>query len=314
MEETNRKFKVAVLGVGGVGGYFGGKLAAYHQNSNDVDIIFIARGANANAIKENGLKLITGEGETIVHPALVSDNASEIGQVDLLICCTKSYSLEESLQKYKSCIHYDTIILPLLNGVDSRERIIQIIPNANVLEGCVYVVSRLTKPGVITKTGNINALYFGSTHSERSQLETIEKILKVDGINAQLDDNIEQTVWEKFFFISTMATITSYANKTIGAVLADEENKQVVIKLLNELKQVTDTKGIRLPDNIVDLTFSKMQSFPYEATSSMHSDFQNGNKTELDSLTGYVVMLSQQVNVPTPVYKSVYEELKKKSR
>jgi len=314
MEEMNSKFKVAILGIGGVGGYFGGKLAAYHQNSNDVDIIFIARGANANAIKENGLKLITDEGETIVHPALVSDDAAAIGKANLLICCTKSYSLEESLQKYKWCIHHDTIILPLLNGVDSRERILKIIPNANVLEGCVYVVSRLTKPGVITKTGNINALYFGSAHHERSQLETIEKILKVNGINAQLDDNTEQTVWEKFFFISTMATITSYANKTIGAVLADEENKQVVIKLLNELKQVTDAKGIRLPGNIVNLTFSKMQSFPYEATSSMHSDFQNGNKTELYSLTGYVVMLGQQLTVPTPVYQSVYEELKKKSR
>lgn len=309
-----KKFKVAILGIGGVGGYFGGKLAGFYQGSSEVEIIFIARGANAKAIKENGLKLVTGKGEATVHPSLVTDDASAIGAVDLLVCCTKAYSLEDGISAYRQCINSNTVILPLLNGVDSSERILKILPEANVCEGCVYVVSRLTAPGVITKTGKINSLYFGSTDIEKSKLEKIEQVLKAGSVNVILDDNILQTIWEKFFFISAMATITSFADKSIGAVLDDEKTKDLVIHLLNELNGVTDAKGINIPEDIVNLTLQKMQSFPYEATSSMHSDFKAGGRTEVDALTGYVVSQGKQLNIPTPVYQMVYEELKKRNK
>lgn len=309
-----KKFKIAVLGIGGVGGYFGGKLAGFYAGSNEVEIIFIARGANARAIKEVGLKIIAPEGVTTVHPDLVTDDPAAIGVADLLICCTKAFDVEAGLLKYKNCIAEKTLVLPLLNGVDSRERIIKILPGANVCQGCVYVVSRLTEPGVITKTGKLNSLYFGSSVIDKSILQKIEQVLKVDNINATLDDQIEKTMWEKFFFISPMATITSYIDKTIGAILADEKSRDLLLHLLSELKDVTEAKAIELPTGIIDLTLQKMESFPYEATSSMHDDFKHGNKTELDSLTGYVVMQGKQLRVPTPVYNNAYEVLNAKNK
>ena len=304
------KFRIGILGIGGVGGYFGGRLAGYYGPENDVQIIFIARGENNTSIRENGLQIICPDGQQTVYPALISEDAKEIGLLHLLICCTKTYQLENALLNIQSCISGDTILLPLLNGVDSTERIKKQFPQNEVWEGCVYVVSRLEQPGIIRKSGALSALYFGSPTASQEMLAKVEALLKVDGINTQLVSNISQTVWEKFLFISTMATLTSYLDKCIGPILADEMDTGLLEQLLQELYHVTKAKGIALPENIIQQTLEKMASFPYEATSSMHSDYQKGAQTEVDALTGYVVQLGKNLNVPTPAYEMIYEKLK----
>lgn len=197
----------------------------------------------------------------------------------------------------------------MLNGVDSTERVKQMFPENDVWEGCVYVVSRLEQPRVIKKSGTVNALYFGSPAASIDVLKKVESILNVDGVNAWLSSNILQTVWEKFLFISTMATLTSYLEKTIGQILSNAEHTLSLVSLLHELHAVTAAKGVSLPDNIIQQTLDKMASFPYEATSSMHSDYRKGTKTEVESLTGYVVQSGKALNVPTPTYEMMYEKL-----
>jgi len=157
-----KKTKIAVLGIGAVGGYFGGQLAEKYFNSEEIEIVFIARERSVKIIKEKGLKIITPQQEKTVFPYLISNNPKEIGQVDYLICCVKSYNLVESIAELKECIHSQTIILPLLNGVDAKNIIHSILPTATVWDGCVYIISRLTEPGVITEGGKIHSLHFGS--------------------------------------------------------------------------------------------------------------------------------------------------------
>ncbi len=306
------KFKVAVLGIGGVGGYFGGKLAAHYSNSNDVEIIFIANGDSEKAIRSVGLKLITSQGEQIIHPAIVTSQPVELKSVDLIICCIKSYDLKESVASLKPCVNDKTIILPLLNGIDAAERIKRILPHAEVWEGCVYIISRLIAPGVVKESGNINRLYFGSKQGTKENLQLVETLFTSAGINAHVSSNILQTLWEKFLFISPLATLTSYFDLCIGDVVSDQSHRELLLNLLAEIKNLAGAKGINLSENIIQKTLDRISSLPYESTSSMHSDFQKRGKTEVNSLTAYVVELGRVLNIATPYYQKMLLGLNEK--
>ncbi len=306
-----KKTKIAILGIGAVGGYFGGLLAEKYLISEDVEIIFIARERTIKIIKDKGLKIITPQEEKIIFPHLVANDPAEIGQIDYLICCVKSYDLAESLIPLKNCIHSQTILLPLLNGVDAKEIIYSVLPKANVWEGCVYIISRLIEPGIIYEGGKIHSLYFGSLQSDE-KLNKFDSILLAAGIDSHLSENITLTVWEKFIFISVVASLTSYLNMPIGPILENENHKQLALKLLAEIKAVAQAKNIILPNTIIEKTLATMERMPYETTSSMHSDFKKGGKTEYRSLSEYVVKLGKELNVKTPEYEKILAVLKSK--
>jgi 2-dehydropantoate 2-reductase len=301
--------RIGVLGLGGVGGYFGGLLAKEYAKAKTVEIIFIARGETQKNIKESGLKITTDEGETTIYPDLVSDNPEVIGTLDYLICATKTYDIETSFESYRKCITKNTVILPLYNGVDATERISKIFPENIVLQGCVYIVSMIVKPGIIKKIGPYEKLFFGSKSTPDSKAARLQSIFEKAKIESYLVDNIEETVWEKFIFISALASATSYLNQNIGQILSNPENKQIYVSLLHEIALVASAKGLKMPDNIVEQTITKLEKSPQEATSSMHRDFMAHHKTELASLTEYVVKEGIKYSVPTPIYQMVLSRL-----
>ncbi len=301
--------RIAILGIGGIGGFIGGKLAAYYRNSKDVEIIFIARGESKRVIEENGLKLSGPWGEITAYPSIIESHPEEAGILDVIICCIKSYDLETSLHPFKNCITDGTIILPLLNGVDAAERITNIFPRAKVWKGCIYIVSRLIAPGTVKDSGNFRSLYFGSEQETITKLIEIEDVFKLAGIEAHLSKDINQIVWEKYIFISPLATITSYLDLSIGNILNNEQNKRLLLSLLAELKALAEGKQIKLADNIIEKTLDKISSLPFDATSSMHTDFKKGNKTEVASLTGFVIKEAKELNIPTPVYAQMFAKL-----
>lgn len=304
------KTRIGILGLGGVGGYFGGYLADKYFQSDKIEIIFITRPATKKIIMERGLKLITPQTEKIIFPDLVTSDPDTIGNLDYLICSIKSYDLEESLIPLKNCITENTIILPLLNGVDSKERINKIYPLTETLEGCVYIVSRQIETGVIKETGNIHTLYFGSNTVKLDKLKELEKIFLDANIECFLSSNIEQTIWEKYLFISSIASLTSYLNLTIGQILSNEIHRQTLIELINELKLIADAKRIQFSESIIEKTIAKMEKLPFETTSSMHSDFQKGSRTEFRSLTEYVAILGDKLNISTPLFDKIVSEFK----
>ena len=303
-ENNNRNFRIS-----GVGGYFGGLLAKAYFDSDAIEIIFIARGETQKAIAQNGLKIISDESEMTVFPNLVSNNPEEIGKLDYLICATKTYDIETSFESIKNCISPYTIILPLYNGVDATERIQILFPENIVLQGCAYIVSMIVSPGVIRKLGYFEKLVFGAKTAPISKLNALQALLKNAGIESYLAESIEEAVWEKFIFISALASATSYLNQNIGAILNNQSNKEVYVSLLNEITSVAFAKGLAMPNDIVAQTIVKLEKSPQDATSSMHRDLLAGRNTEVASLTGYVVKEGLKYGVSTPTYQMILDKL-----
>jgi len=297
--------RIGILGIGGVGGYFGGLLAKAYYKSDEIEVIFIARGETQKAIAESGLKIITDDSETVVYPKLVSNNPEEIGVLDYLICATKTYDIEESLLSLQQCISKETVILPLYNGVDAPERIQKMFPENDILQGCVYIISMIFSPGTIRKIGFYEKLFFGSKTASVSKLNELQSIFEKAKIESYLVENIEETVWEKFIFISALASVTSYLNLNIGQILSNPDAKAVYVELLKEIELVAKAKGLQLPDDIVNQTIIKLEKSPKEATSSMHRDYLAGNKIEATSLTKFVVEEGLKYGVKTPLYEKI---------
>jgi 2-dehydropantoate 2-reductase len=302
--------KILIAGIGGVGGYFGGLLAKEFQDSKTVAVNFLARGEHLRVIQQNGLTIIKGDEEIVAHPANATDRAKDLGEMDYVMVCTKSYDLDDVILQLSPCINKDTIIIPLLNGVDNRQRIETLLPENVVCDGCVYIVSRLAQPGVIQHSGKLEDLYFGLNGVENERLLHLAKLFAQAGIHTTLTKDILVTLWEKFIFLAPIATATSYYNKSIGVLWANEESWKTIEALVDEAIQLASLKNIELANDIAERTLHKIESLPFENTTSMHNDFKSGKgKTEIESLTGYVVKEGFQLGVVFPVFERLYNVL-----
>lgn len=308
------KIKIALLGLGGVGGFYGGKLAKHYGNSSDVSIYFIARGEHLEAIKKHGIHVISPEDNFTAKPDLATDNPAEIGVVDYVILSTKSYDLASSIALIRPCIDDKTVILPLLNGGDITERIREILPENVVWSGCSYIVSRRTEPGVIRSTGDYAKLIFGYDKEENEQLRSFEKLLKDAEIDAYLSPNIRESIWKKFYFISVSASLTSYFDVSFNELVDTDERLNMTVGMAEEFLKVAKAEGIDLGENAVEQVISRSENLPKDTTTSMHSDFQAGNRTEVETLTGVVVHLADKHRIGVPLYETVYAKLKNKQK
>ena len=287
-------------------------MAARFENSGTVEVVLAARGENEKAIKSGGLKIITTEGEQIVNPKLIS--AEEIGDADLLLLCTKEYDLEETISSLKDFIGEKTVILPLLNGVDTAGRIARLLPDAEIWQGCIYIASRLIEPGVVQESGNICLIYFGDGKAKSEKSKFVETTFRQAGIDAHFAEDILAKIWEKFVFISALAASTSYFNATIRGVFDNQEYKNLFDELLAEIKRVAAAGKIGISEQAIKEKIDKLPELPPEVTSSMHTDFSSGKRAELQSLVGYVVERAKKLNVPTPAYNRIYGELAKRQK
>ncbi|MEX0291563.1 MAG: ketopantoate reductase family protein [Flavobacteriaceae bacterium] len=306
----NTKQKILIVGIGGVGGYFGGLLSKAYEQDDTIDIYFLARGAHLKSIQQHGLKVIRGTQEFTTRPQLTTDNPSQIGVVDFLMLCTKTYDLEAAIKSLSPCIDKTTVILPLLNGVDSTPRLKAIFPDNEVLSGCVYIISRIKAPGVVENFGNIQTLYFGTDQEHPDKYISFVELLKNANINTSYTEQIQKVIWEKFIFISATATATSYLDCTTGEILKDESKRTALIALIKEVAQVARSKKIDIADSIEEETLKKLERLPFETTSSMQRDFRQQRRTEVESLTGMVVKEGLLRKSPTPTYQKMLEELK----
>lgn len=304
------KIKIAVLGLGGVGGFYGGKLAKRFEDSSNVGVYFIARGAHLDAIRENGIRVISDGDDFTAKPSLATDNPAEIGIMDYIILTTKSYDLTDSIEFIKPCIGDKTVLLPLLNGGDITERIRRIVPKNTVWSGCSYIVSRKVEPGVIKSSGSYTKLVFGYDQGTNEQTKLFEKLLKEADIDVFLSPNIRESIWRKFFFISVSASLTSYFNVGFNELVDTQERLNTTVGMAEEFLKVAKAEGITLDENAAEEVVARSEVLPAGATTSMHSDFQAGNRTELETLTGVVVQLAQKHRIRVPIYETVYNKLK----
>lgn len=302
------KLRIAFSGIGGVGGYYGGILAARYQGTDRADLFFIARGENLRVIRNEGLRVKTGIRTLKAVPALATDRPEEIGPVDYLFCCTKSYDLEENIAQLEPVIGPKTVIIPLQNGLGITERIREMLPGQRVWKGCVYIGARLKEPGYVEKFSAKERIFFGNDgKGDEERQEELLKLFLHARLNAFNPEDMNMRIWKKFFVVSTTATLTSFFDQPIDVILAN--HLDMFIALGSELKEVAAAKGIRLPEDVVFSTIEMQKMLPAGSTTSMHVDFQQGKRTELETLTGEVIRMADELGVQVPTFRFMYNGL-----
>ena len=302
--------RIGIIGIGGVGGYYGGKLALKYTGRSKHEVLFYARGAHLEAIRRDGLRLVTVDGEYLVRPAQATDNPAEMGPLDLAIFCTKSYGLEDAARAVAGNLSDDSVVLPLLNGVDITERLRAVLPRGAVLYGGVFISSAIQGPGVVKQVGGTGQLFFGP--ADPADVETyrpIETLLRDAGIKAELSADALLPLWTKYIFIGPMAGVTSLTGKAFGEVLGDPADRALVEGMMKEIEAVARKKGVRLPPDIVETSLGKAAAFAPTTKTSMQLDYERGNRTELDIFTAYMVKAGKELGIPVPLHKKVYVEL-----
>ncbi len=294
--------RIVVAGIGGVGGYIGAHLCQL-----DDEVTFLARGEHALEMKAHGLKVKEDEGEFIAWPDNVMTAEALEGEIDLLLLCVKSYDMETVLTELSDNITPSTIIVPFANGVEHKEKIDALV-NAKVLHGAVYILAHREADGVIVKKGKVFAALFGAEGFAK-ETALVSSLFEKAGLRHKTPENIEEAIWKKYLFISAFAALTSYFDTSMRKVY--ELHKKWAETLLKEIADVAEAKGVHIQDE-VEKALKTASSLPEDASSSMHLDFQNGSRTELETLCGYVVREGERLRVSTPMMAKVYGVLKLK--
>jgi 2-dehydropantoate 2-reductase len=297
--------KIAVMGTGGVGGLFGGKLARAGE-----DVTFIARGEHLNAVRARGLRIKSQqEGEFVVSSA-ATDRPKDVGPVDLVLFCVKSYDTEAAAEAIRPMVSRNTAVLSLQNGVDNEEKIAGIIGPGHTLGGVAYVFASIESPGVITY-GHGGRIVFGELdgqESERTQ-DLLQSFSKV-GIAAERSTNIRRVLWEKYLFITALSGMTALTRCPIGVIRLLPETRTMHRRLLEELADLAKASGVELSPDVVEQSVSVADNLPATSYSSLHYDLMHGRRLELDALQGYAVRLGKRLRVSTPTLFAVYAALK----
>lgn len=294
--------RIVVAGIGGVGGYIGAHLCRLED-----EVVFLARGEHAETIKEKGLLIKADEGEFVAHPDNVVSAQELEGKIDLLLLCVKSYDIETILAQLANNITASTIIITFANGVEHKEKIDSLV-DAKVLQGAVYILAHKEADGVIVKKGKVFAALFGAREYP-AETAAVAALFEKAGLRYKTPEKIEEAIWKKYLFISAFAALTSYFDTSMRKVY--ELHKNWAETLLREIADIAEAKGIHIQDE-VEKALKTASSLPEDASTSMHLDFQNGSKTELETLCGYVVREGQKLRRPTPMMAKIYEVLKQK--
>ena len=303
------KTKIVIVGTGGVGGFIGGKLASYYLGSPFVEVDFLSRGEALKRIIRSGLQVDAQQGSFTAFPNMATNRAESIGEADFLLLCTKAYDVDQVIEQIRPMVGPRTVILPFLNGVDSTEKLRRAWPDRAVWDGCVYIVAYMVEPGHIVERTNGYRYFFGSRDDKDARLSELERLFSDASIQATHQADIERRVWDKLAFISTVATATSYTDKTYGEVLSDALMRADFDGLLSEFCAVAQARGVQLSEGIGQKIVAQMERIPADTTTSMQRDFRAGRPTELESLTGYVVREAHRLGVATPIYDRMYAAL-----
>ena len=303
---------VCVYGIGGVGGYFGGRIAHEVSKGNRaMQVYFIGRGEHLKAIQQHGLNLITDKEEFLCFPNIATDNIRHIPTPDLYLLCVKGYDLDNAVASIIKNISADTIILPLLNGVDIYERIRTSLQKGIVSPACVYVSSSIEKPGTIRQRGPEGHIVFGKDPKLPGyNYEYFLEFLNEMGISNTWHDNPHPAIWEKYIFITAFSLVTAYSGKTIGGVLANDKLRSMTENIMKEVVLVGKGKNIDFEQDVVGKTLQKADNFPYETKTSFQRDYEKGKtRDERDILGGTLIRLAKEHNISIPTITEVYGEL-----
>ncbi len=303
---------IGIIGIGGVGGYFGGKIAKSLENNNEYNVYFIARGKHLHKIRENGLLLKTNSADEIIcRPELATDDIDKLPMLDYCFICVKQYDLNNVLLQLKNKVDDNTKIIPLLNGVDIYTRIRSIIKNGIVFPSCVYVGTHIESPGVVCQSGGSCTIIFGKDPKNRdAECDDICRIFDDSSIKYKWTEKNIEEIWSKFMFIASYGLVTAYYNKTLGEIYSNEEYSNVVKKVMNIIYKLSREEKVNLNEDIIKKSYDKADNFPFDTKTSFQRDFENKNKKDERELFGLsIIEMGERHNINTDVVKKLYEGL-----
>jgi 2-dehydropantoate 2-reductase len=298
--------KIAVMGSGGLGGLYGGRLA--HAG---YDVTFIARGAHMSAMKEQGLLIENDEqGEVRVARPNVTDDPSAVGVADYVLLAVKLWDTDTAVNAIRPMVGSATAVISLQNGVIKDDILRREFGEDAVVGAVAYVATHVARPGVIRQTGGMQRLILGEYDGQQSPRaqQLLEAMLRA-GIQAAISDDIRRTIWEKYVFLVGLSGTTATMRSTIGPIRQNAQTRAFLYDLLKETVAVGRAHGVRLPSDYADDRLAFLDTVPATMTSSMHHDLEKGNRLEVAWLSGGVVQLGRAVNVATPANRAVWDML-----
>jgi 2-dehydropantoate 2-reductase len=293
--------KIAIIGTGGVGGYFGGKLARAGY-----DVTFLARGEHLKAIQQNGLTIKSIGGDFKIDRVKATDRIDKIGLADLVILGIKAWQVRDISEELLSIIKRETIVLPLQNGILAAEELNEKINNRNIIRGLCRILSKIDSPGVIDHFGLEPSIIFGELdYSGSERCEMIKAVFDKAEINSHISNDIIADLWKKFIGIC-VGGLLAVTRTTYGELRALKETRQLMIELLTEIYVLSQQLWIKIEPDFVSKTISVIDTFPYESTSSLARDVIEGKPSEIEYQNGTIVRLGEKYGVKTPVNRFVY--------
>jgi len=297
--------RIAVIGAGGVGGYYGGLLARQGQ-----EVTFLARGAHLEAIRKNGLQIKSIHGDFTVLPAQATDNLAYIGPVELILFCVKAYDTERAAQAIKPIIGDHTLILSLQNGIDAAEQIGRVVGVEHLLGGATWISSAIEAPGIVKQVSQFHRVVFGPlsgpiTPRHQSILEAFQQT----GISVELSENIVKVLWTKFVFISAASSLGALTRLTMSEYRDVPETRVMIRNLMSEVEVVARSQGVGLDADVVEKSLAFIDAAAPHIKASMQLDVEAGRVFELESLVGVIGRKGRESSVPTPTADMVYAAL-----
>ncbi|MFQ5936973.1 MAG: 2-dehydropantoate 2-reductase [Acidiferrobacterales bacterium] len=297
---------IAVMGTGAVGGYFGSRLAAA-----GLDVTFIARRAHLDAIRRYGLRVESAKGNLHIESVKVTDKPASVGPVDYVLFATKLWDTEAAAEAVRPLIGDNTAVISLQNGVNAEQQLGEILGIQHIIGGLAQIGAVITAPGVMKHTGTMARIVFGELDRRRTRrAEALLDAMRKADIDADISDDIEKAIWEKFVFLVGLSGVTSLTRQNIGALRKDPDTRALLTAVMTETATVARAQGIGIDADYVDNRLTSIDTLPAEMTSSMHQDLERGNRLELDWLSGAVVRLGRESGIDTPTNAFIYTALK----
>ncbi len=293
------------MGSGGVGGYFGAKLANAGHN-----VCFIARGKHLEAIKSKGLKIISETGDMLIHPAQVSDNPADFKIADIILFCVKAFDTEQSAKLIKPLVGSKTAVIPFLNGIGHIEIMRDILGENNVIGGVAAISALIEEPGIIRHNSTMQMLKFGEFNNEKTdRILEFQSACNEAGINNAIPENIDTDMWQKIVMICTLAGANCLTRLPLGDCRANPVTRILMKNLAEEVVAVAKAENIFLPDNQVEITMKQLDSLPDSMKASTLPALEKGEKLEASALNGAIDKLGAKHNINTYMHKAVYAAL-----
>lgn len=298
--------RIAVVGTGGIGAYYGAHLAKAGH-----DVAFVARGAHLAAIRERGLRLLGPRGDIHVNPARATDDPADAGPADAVLFCVKLYDVESAGEALGPLIGPETYVVCTQNGVDGPERLARILGHDRVLPGAAYVAAHIAEPGVVRYSSDMSSLIFGEPDGRVSERAlAFRDACRASGFGCEVSPDIAKTLWTKLVLLGSNAGVTCLTRQTVGVVYGDPELRALGADAMREVVAVARARGVALDEDVVNRTLKLADGFPAGMTTSMHNDLKRGGRLELEHLSGFVAREADRLGVPAPVNRAIYAALK----